>query len=310
MTNEKSRNSWNNFIKWHARRYLQNRARGIVTYDTLEFPIHWDRSIPLYQHLFYIFRYYIDEIQAFPDNDFNINRVKNICNNVLKAYTRALHGHMDRAIDILNDEIDLQDYIKTIPQKTDLYRLRSDKENLKGKNDFLHVPFDKIYLCNSMRFSMPGEPCLYLGYSKDVCYRELGLDCGGSLGHFITNEDIQVIDLTLDAQKNENSNMFEFWPILAACYVAPDSRKANFKEEYIFPQVLMNFIKNKYKESFAGLRYYTCRKTDLNPFSEEYMNIALFTKNKNTEVLSIDDDYPLFESPYDERLSDMLDFIQ
>lgn len=51
----------------------------------------------------------------------------------------ALHSHMDQAVDTLSNQLYLQDYIKTIPQKTDLYRLRFDKENLKSKNDFLHV---------------------------------------------------------------------------------------------------------------------------------------------------------------------------
>lgn len=307
MANETSRNAWNSFIEWHVGRYHQNRAKGIVTYDSLEFPIRWDRSIPLHQHLFYIFKYYIEEIQIF-NTEVKIDWVKNICNCVLNSYMLALKGHMDKAVEILNNLLKWGDYIEPIPKKTDLYRLRSDKENLKGKNDFLHVPFDKIYLCNSMRFSMPGEPCLYLGYSKDVCYRELGKDCGGSLGHFVTKEDIQVVDLTLDAQKNERTNMFELWPILAACYVAPDNCNASFKEEYIFPQVLMNFIKNM--ECVIGLRYYSCRKADLNPFSEEYMNIALFAKTKNSKSVSIDDDYPLLESPYDENLIRILDFIQ
>ena len=304
------RNSWNEFIKWHAGRYHQNRAKGIVTYDSLEFPIRWDRSIPLHQHLFYIFKYYIEEIQIFNNTDINIYRVKTICNCVLNSYMLSVYGHMDQAVCILGKQLDLRNYIEKIPQKTSLYRLRPDKENLKAKNDFLHVPFDKIYLCNSMRFSMPGEPCLYLGYSKDVCYRELGKDSGGSLGHFVTKEEMQVVDLTLDAQKNGNTNMFEFWPILAACYVAPDNRNANFKEEYIFPQVLMNFIKNKKKNNVIGLRYYSCRKADLDPSSKEYMNIALFTDTNKSGFISIDDDYPLLESPYDEDLARKLDFIQ
>lgn len=303
-----SKNNWNEFIEWHVRRYHQNHAKGIVKYDALEFPIRWDRSIPLHQHLLYIFRYYIEEIQIFNNTNVDINRVKNICNCVLNSYTLALHGHTDQVVDTLSNHLDLGDYIKTIPQKTDLYRLRSDKENLKDKNDFLHVPFDKIYLCNSMRFSIPGNPCLYLGYSKDVCYRELGQDSGGSLGHFVTKEDFRIVDLTLDAQRNKNTNMFEFWPVLAACYVAPDDRKANFKEEYIFPQALMNFIKTE--KIGIGLRYYTCRKPDINPFCKEYMNIALFANSKNSEVTSIDDDYPLQGSPYDEELSNKLDFIQ
>lgn len=308
MTHEIQRNSWDAFMRWHVGRYFLNRAKGIVTYDSLEFPIRWDRTIPLHQHLFYIFKYYIDEIQIFNNANDNINRVKNICDCVLKSYMLALHGHMDQAVDTLSNLLNWRNYIKTIQQKTDLYRLRPDKENLKGKNDFFHVPFDKIYLCNSMRFSMPGEPCLYLGYSKDVCYRELGKDRGGSLGHFVTKEEIPVVDLTLNALEKENENMFELWPILAACYVASDIRDANFKEEYIFPQILMNFIKKM--DSVIGLRYYSCRKADLNPLSEEYMNIALFAKIRNPKCISINDNYPLLESPYDEILSGKLDFIQ
>lgn len=310
---------WDSFILWHINRFNNNRARGIVSYDSLEFPIRWDRSIPLGDHLCFIFRYYIEELSDYLEssssalNMQDIDKVKNICNTVLKAYNFALHGKNESAM--LEIETIVEDLtnkcIDEIQLGTDLYRLRSDRENLKGKVDFMHVPFNKLYLCSSMRFSMPGNPCLYLGYSKDVCYKELGIERGGSMCHFRTKDILKIVDLTLHKTDSKKINLFEFWPILAACYVAPTDTNVNFKEEYIFPQILMYAIKEYAQKGVKGLRYYSCRYPDLDPAIVDYMNIALFAHSHSDNDINIEKDLCFsFDQPYDNDLMDKLDFIQ
>lgn len=309
---------WNSFMDWHIRRYHENRARGMVTHDTLEFPIMWDRSVPVLEHLFYTFKYYLEEVKEYARDkkvDCNVANIEEICNIVLTAYNHAKHWKTESAVnELMGNKIiksillDCENEISG--ENTNLYRLRSDKDNLIGKSDFMHVPFDSLSLCNSMRFSLPGEPCMYLGYSEEVCRIEMDKNSGGSMGHFQTNAEIKVIDLTLNCQGNSKANLFMLWPILAACYVTPD-RTGNFKEEYIFPQVIMQYIKENFS-GIDGIQYYTCRKPDLDTSCKEYQNVALFTENTLSKSTPIDvrDDYPFhITRRFDEKLWNMLKFI-
>lgn len=324
--------TWNGFMDFHRDRFGYMRAKGLVSCDTLEFPIYWDRSVPVLEHLFYTYRYYLAEIKEFVkekkccDNidDEKIKSITSICNSILKAYHEASQWKTDSAVNVLvknkNIESLMFKCIQKIPQGTYLYRLRGDKDNLCSKNDFMHVPFDKVYLCNSMRFSLPGEPCLYLGYSEKVCRIELDNQKGGSIGHFKTLKDINIIDLTLNKLQNSVPNLFELWPILAACYVTPPDRVGGYKEEYVFSQIIMRYIKDTFFENkdekkdrkCYGIRYYTCRDAELDPTSEEYLNVALFADTSKTSDVSFDinEVYPLnVGSKYDPSLCEILKFI-
>lgn len=325
---------WNSFTKWHIQRFCDNRARGMVTHDTLEFPIIWDRSAPVLEHLFYLYRYYIAEVKEFwkcDEADATVRKIEDICNSILNSYRIYMEKGIADAVEELRKIECLRGLLEAtkgkIKENTDLYRLRSDTKIKNVKDDFMHVPFDRTYLCSSMRFNLPGEPCLYLGYSKEVCRIELEKYRGGNIGHFQAKEIINVIDLTLDCQGNSKANLFMLWPILAACYVTPD-RTGNFKEEYIFPQIIMRYIKDEFFEcdppEFFGIRYYTCRKPDLDPRCEEFLNVALFAKQRkydengeeivgekeNTVPVDINDDYPFHvASRFDMVLWNKLEFI-
>lgn len=319
MTQDNNQELWNSFMDWHVDRYNRDRARGRVTYDTLEFPIRWDRSIPLLQHLYYIFTYYTEELEEYDQTHHkllpnSLNEVRGICNSVLNILRLARQGQA--AAPKLLESIKglMKDCIYPIDDGTDFYRLRNE-QGLMSKNDFMHVPFDKLHLCNSMRFSMPGEPCLYLGYTKDVCRKELAKPTGGSMGHFKTKEELKVVDLTLYEQadtdtkiKTKTIDMFKLWPILAACYVAPEET-ANFKEEYVFPQIIMKLIKD---QNIDGIRYYTCRNRNLDPSSTDYMNVALFANapQENDQEISLGEHTFNIIGGYDKELEKKLDFIE
>lgn len=302
-------------MAWHVDRYNRDRARGRVTYDTLEFPIRWDRSIPLLQHLYYIFTYYTEELEEFKKADNELIEVRKICNWVLNSIRYAIQWQIDKTLDTPKCITELKENcIYEIDESTDFYRLRNE-DGLTSKSDFMHVPFDKLHLCNSMRFSMPGEPCLYLGYTKDVCRKELAKPTGGSMGHFKTKEELKVVDLTLYEQKDTDTkiktktiDMFKLWPILAACYVAPEET-ANFKEEYVFPQIIMKLIKDP---NIDGIRYYTCRNRNLDPMSTDYMNVALFAiaPQENDQEISLGEHTFNIIGGYDKELEKKLDFIE
>lgn len=58
----------------------------------------------------------------------------------------------------------------------DLYRLRTntDSKEAFSRMDLFHIAFDDYTKIKNYRFSIAGYPCLYLGSSFKVCYKELG----------------------------------------------------------------------------------------------------------------------------------------
>lgn len=304
---------WTDFVKWHKEKFYKETFFIPQVKDYLEFPIYWDRSRPLVEHLYYVYLAYLDRLKLYQtDNNINtsIESIEETCKELLDL--------INKNISCVDIDWEKYNYVKKAITKfkvedlrsTDiLYKMRKEK-NLKKETDFYHIPFDLIKKCSSGRFSAMGCPCLYLGYTEDVAKLEINSE-EGSIATFSPKENspISVLDLT---QKNicESNDMFVLWPILAACYVATPRELENvaFKEEYIFPQMLMRYIMNKVQtkdnKKIKGIRYYSCRNINLDPCSTDYMNIALFAKRKENKdkkensTLKIYD----FSSKYDETI--------
>lgn len=325
--NEQLYQLYHRFIALHIDEHHKRIVQNPAVYDYYEFPIYWDRRLSLEEYLFRIFKVYIEELKHFNTSEsakIDVDSVTKICNAVLNSFHEAMQWNLDKALQVLDkcgiyEEL-LTQSIETILDGKRFYRLRAD-DCLIDKNDFLHVPFTTRYKCNCRRFSMAGTPCLYLGYSEEVCRKELEKPTGGSIGKFVNTKEFKVIDLTLNMQRNQNVSFFQIWPILAACYVTPPDRDGDFKEEYLFPQIIMKYIETKIRttgndKNIIGIRYYTCRYKNLDVRSERYMNIALFTSPKYLPIeeqhnkgINIEGDYPyLINNPYDESLSELFKF--
>lgn len=160
---------------------------------------------------------------------------------------------------------------------------------IKEIDGFRHIPFDSRYLCKTERYSIAGYPCLYLGYSEDVCYLEMGkVDCSCIKLKLKEGKKLSCFDLTLRYFDNDQNVLVKFWPLVAACNLIPfycvftkevyTPSNIGFKEEYIIPQLLTMYIHKKFPKVVDGIRYYTVRNEDLNPFCDKYMNLILFTR--------------------------------
>ena len=299
---------YSKFLEWHVGNFGPCMGER---YDYMEFPIAWDRSRPLIEHLYYIYKAYCKELKDFSNIDEVVQEeCKTICENILWIIARAMnliskdnknnetikskfdeifnklkpYGWEERFIELAGNKGDSGNSSKTLT----LYKLRQEK-HLFAHNDFYHVPFDKLYLSNTERFSAMGYPCLYLGYSAEDCLFELEKK-KGTIAEMKLNGKLMILDLTLPplGTQRKINDMFLLWPLLAACYVAPPrSLHANFKEEYVFPQQLTRYLLEKETvngKEVNGIRYYSCRKKDLDPQKEDYMNLVLFTnmdKKKN-----------------------------
>ncbi len=283
------------FCKWHWNRInLTTQSSN----DFFAFPIQWDRSIPLVDFMYGVYDKYINELNEFnkeKEQSVDTKEVTNVCSKILYYLNKSING------DLFNpDELDwLNKYLKkamTIikinkrnnkySEPRTFYRMRGGESclNLFQRYDFYHIPYNLIYLSKSERYSAAGYPCFYLGYSKECCLKEI--DTVGSMIELELKEgqSFTIIDTTLFPECHgqfRETKMFEWWPILAACNVTSD-KDANFKEEYIFPQLLTKYVlylrkhnKNEFGK-IEGIRYYSCKEPRLDIEQTTYSNLVLF----------------------------------
>lgn len=322
------------FTDWHRNRLCETQLIEPIV-DYFEFPILWTRRRPLLQHLFFIFKAYLKEVEVFLPNpqseDGNLRDAEKsdllgdihyICNEIISSLSNLYlmkEGKAEEHLCHVIDRIGIKaEKIKA--KKLTFFKVRPDQQDLVCELDFLHIPFDKRYLASQQRFSAMALPCLYLGFSKEVCVAEVGKS--GSMAEFKIKESLNILDLTVSNEKCQKDScyMFKLWPLLAACYVAvprelDNGRKVNFKEEYLFPQLLTrNYVKANGESSgehIDGICYYSCRNRDLDPLVDNYKNLVLFAKEQIKENQDILKDYSFGESSvFDQELKEKVKFIK
>lgn len=175
-----------------------------------------------------------------------------------------------------------------------LYRMRKISPH-RGvtRKDLFHIPLDARHLVNTYRFSHPGYPCLYLGTSINVCWEEL---LRPDLSEFMIVKvaqmvgGVKVIDLSLPSNIDKLF-MFDIWkfimsyPFIVACGIKvcnPCEKK--YKEEYIIPQMLTEYIiENNHKalegeivENITAIKYTSTHyNKDFCNNLEKFTNIAI-----------------------------------
>lgn len=289
MNNKKA---WNDLVDGHVKLLKKNKIMyGLSIKDYMEFPIEWDRSIPLREFMSDLFNVYIEEIEPYYNN---IGDIKCICKlitdiiSILRSDDIEHSGCFKMFNELIGSLLDNCITCSTTLDNSQVYyRLRGDRLDLKKDSDFCHVPFSKPYLCASCRFSVPGFPALYLGYSESVCINEAG-KAFGSMASFTLKDEVieKICDLTFSNQKDLHKvDMFKMWPLLAACYVEvpklvdEEIKCVRYKEEYLFPQAFASYlIKNM---QCKGIIYYSVRNRFLSPTDKECNNVVLFTNHKD-----------------------------
>jgi hypothetical protein len=166
-----------------------------------------------------------------------------------------------------------------------LYRARSKPSNgerISKSSDLWHVPFNSRQLVKSHRYSIFGNPCLYLGESIYNCWIELGTSKVKEMyfSRFEYRPYIEkMFDMTLTPSRVEELltspecqkyltetedgdemvykwllNTLRWWPLIMVCSVERKFPKSEFRPEYIIPQFLMEFIAI-HKTSYIGIKY-------------------------------------------------------
>ncbi len=187
--------------------------------------------------------------------------------NVITAYN-SFKYLMPIIDDVLKNFKLLERTENLLPYK-ELYRIRlSGMPSIKRK-DIFHVPYNKRRKVNSFRFSIPGNPALYLGTSAYICWEEMGRpsldDVHISRFVFVNAKKMNLLNIsltnklllsylkefpeeefderiTVKALTQSINSFFILWPLIASCQMKVKEKELPFKPEYIIPQLLMQHV--------------------------------------------------------------------
>ena len=269
--------------------------------NILDFPLHVPMGMPLVSFLKDTFKKYCILLEFVQKNsnlksDISVAKVQGLCDGIISVMERYCQGKTVTAYTDFKNKV-MKEIFSDIPtielQNESFYRMRNIK-GLHRKSDFFPLPLNLRHLAGGQRFSLPGYSCLYLGYSKEVCKKEVGND--GSVIEVSVKDGkvFKLLDLTFNDE--DQDKFIKVWPLIAACYIVPfycmrskhvcKPETINFHEEYIIPQFLTCYIREE-QPALSGIRYYTVQDTKLNPLNNEMKNVILF--GNGTNVSSYDE---------------------
>jgi len=156
----------------------------------------------------------------------------------------------------------------------------------KNADELFHIPLSKRAYSNNERFSLVGFPSLYLSTMLPLALQEYG---NPQKYYYSEYQYKYSIDLNLGKRVLENElkflllyspneiaiwgmavkyNNFALWfevvkrylktyPLILACSFVNQSGKVPFKQEYIIPQMLMQWVQRN-SSKVQGIEYFTC----------------------------------------------------
>ena len=208
---------------------------------------------------------------------------KNVC-EVYRLYKKCISFYFKGNMQASNEQA--VKVLKLLKKETDIWLIKPICKCLneaqlkylyKGRiGDFygytregmFHIPFNQRKYITSQRYSINGIPCLYLGTSPYVCWEELGRPSTENFWvsrYEVFNKELCILDLSLswqdifDAQTAGTLDIAPLkkayilsWIVQCACSIKIKEHGRSFREEYVFPQILMQNI-NKLK--IDGISY-------------------------------------------------------
>lgn len=168
------------------------------------------------------------------------------------------------------------------------YRVRGVEEETpyiqNNPNELFHIPLSKKAFSNNERFSIAGFPSLYLSSMLPLAWQECGYPAKYYYSEFqyeklcgATSRDIdkefKFLALYTPEEiytwgvSNKHSD-FDIWlkvislyikqyPLVLACGFVNHSGRVSYKQEYIIPQMLMQWVQRN-SNKVQGISYFTC----------------------------------------------------
>lgn len=214
------------------------------------------------------------------------------------AYHRWTTCDLGTALKIMNKILYEIINITTIPgytisSESKLYRGRTSEKQL-DKADMFHIPFTQAYKIRNQRFSITGQPLLYLTNEVFGVFNELDIQTRDDyeklhiVQYRLNNSFDKIADMTIngDFEYIEDFEIFKqyFCKFILNCACSfPNIRgreKSCFVEEYVIPQLVTQLLRN----DFRGICYNTINEN----YPNAYINYVFFTKQNSDE--SIDEE--------------------
>lgn len=179
------------------------------------------------------------------------------------------------------------------------YRVRAVEEETtdiqNNPDELFHIPLSKKAFTNNERFSLAGFPSLYLSSMLPLAWQE----CGYPKKYYYSEFQYEKLCRSIEERQIENElkflalyspdeicdwgisvkyNKFDLWlevitrymkqyPLILACAFVNHSGKVSYKQEYIVPQMLMQWVQRN-NEAIQGISYFTC--VDLSMFNSRW----------------------------------------
>lgn len=238
----------------------------------------------------------------------HIEDINNLCNKLLLAHKSYLQGSPQKAYDHFSTGMSkleafllfrIRERVK-YPDSYSLFRVRESKEKYLSKKDIFHIPFEHRSKVGNQRYSINGFPCLYLGSSIYVCWEELSRPNFGDLyvSKFrLVTKRPKILDLTFSAKESHSfirrfrkDYDFHEWilngivdkiilfPLIMSCSIINREKDRVFKEEYIIPQLLLEWVRNK--NVINGIEYFSLSLPEYNLDQRLYKNYVFPAKKQ------------------------------
>lgn len=158
-----------------------------------------------------------------------------------------------------------------------LYRVRAQIAPSLNREGLFHIPFELRHRVGTQRYSIPGLPSLYLGGSLYTCWAEMGKpalhELQASAFWLTEGSKVKLLDFSRKPERllpyvqptgttvhPQACNDFIIphlvsWPLLAMCSIVVQHRDSPFKPEYIFPQLVLQWITKEHQ--FDGVCYFS-----------------------------------------------------
>lgn len=237
---------------------------------------------------------YIHKDKNYIKTEFVKKTQKIIIENLILCIEEYYNGNPFNAYEKLdvalrNDSKDLYSIIKqkVYNENESFFRIRLSEKNYPyQKKEMFHIPFELRNRVSTQRFSIPGFPSLYLGRTVYICWEELNRPTIDKIQavKYKNVKTIKLLDLTPPTKDCNNIDelyrFFMTFPLIMCCSVKVKDTSDTFKPEYIIPQLLLQWIRNK--DRLDGIQYKSTHITS-KVFNEnsELINIVLPVKTNN-----------------------------
>jgi len=232
--------------------------------------------------------------------------MKSLCSDVLQILKYYNEGKFTVLYPFVNEVMTKDDYqqffrVLFLGVGNHYFRVRNNEKQIDyNRKELFHIPFDKRHLSKACRYSiLGGAPCLYLGTKLGLTWAECGMPRGFSYSVFKLQSEIKLFHMGksvatyLEEYRKEPENteirmkVLQYivtYPIRVACSIAVKDKSSASPEEYIFPQLLLSWIKEY--GHYDGISYIsssTYEESNKHGREQEqdYYNIVLPATNFN-----------------------------